>query len=60
MFSELVPTGLVKNNPDKLVIVTLRIPPYVPILKKALATLVEKSMQATELVGRGGILSSLL
>ena len=51
---ELVPLDLMKNNPDKLDLATPSIAFYVPNLEKTRTTLIEKGVQATELVDRGG------
>ena len=51
---ELVPLDLMKNNPDKLDLATPSIAFYVPNLEKTRITLLEKGVQATEVVDRGG------
>ena len=54
---ELVPLELMKNNPDKLDLATPSIAFYVPNLEESRATLIEKGVQASEIVDRGGTLS---
>lgn len=54
---ELVPLELMKNNPDKLDLATPSIAFYVPNLKEIRDSLIEKGVQATDLVDRGGISS---
>ena len=54
---ELVPLDLMKNNPDKLDLATPSIAFYVPELEKTRTALLEKGVQTTDIVDRGGLLS---
>jgi catechol 2,3-dioxygenase-like lactoylglutathione lyase family enzyme len=54
---ELVPLELMKNNPNNLDLATPSIAFYVSNLEQIRSTLIENSVQVTELVNHGGIAS---